>query len=186
MLVMGLISVLLFSDVLNAADTLVPAPPQDVRLQAVDLRFRMVDLIFRVEDVKGAAQALAVKETQTEVKIALAGDVLFDFDKAEIRTAAEPSLQQVVGILKQYPKARVSIDGYTDAKGTEAYNQPLSEKRAAAVKSWLVQKGGVDGQRVKTKGWGKANPVAPNTNTDGSDNPEGRQQNRRVEITVKK
>jgi outer membrane protein OmpA-like peptidoglycan-associated protein len=54
------------------------------------------------------------------------------------------------------------------------------------VKSWLVQKGGVNGKQIKTKGWGKANPVAPNTNPDGSDNPDGRQKNRRVEITVKK
>ena len=54
------------------------------------------------------------------------------------------------------------------------------------MKSWLVQKGGMNGNQIKTKGWGKANPVAPNTNPDGSDNPEGRQKNRRVEITVKK
>jgi outer membrane protein OmpA-like peptidoglycan-associated protein len=92
----------------------------------------------------------------------------------------------VVEIIGQYPKARITIDGYTDAKGADAYNLQLSEKRAASVKSWLVQKGGVDGKRIKTKGWGKANPVAPNTNPDGSDNPEGRQKNRRVEITVKK
>ena len=177
----------------GAAETLTQAPPQDLLLpsqdlllQSMDLRASTADLKFHVEDVKGAAQALAVKETQTEVKIALAGDVLFDFDKAEIRPVAEPTLQQVVGIVKQYPRAGVSIDGYTDAKGADAYNLQLSEKRAAAVKSWLVQKGGVDGKRIKTKGWGKANPVAPNTHPDGSDNPEGRQKNRRVEITVKK
>ena len=177
----------------GAAQTLPQAPPQDllwqsqdVLLQSMELSFSTTDLQFHVEDVKGAAQALAVKETQTEVKIALAGDVLFDFDKADIRPVAEPTLQQVVGIVKQYPRAGVSIDGYTDAKGADAYNLRLSEKRAAAVKSWLVQKGGMDEKRIKTKGWGKANPVASNTNPDGSDNPEGRQKNRRVEITVKK
>jgi outer membrane protein OmpA-like peptidoglycan-associated protein len=53
------------------------------------------------------------------------------------------------------------------------------------VKGWLVQKAGVDGKRIKTKGWCKAKPVAPNTSPNGSDNPEGRQKNRRVEITVK-
>jgi outer membrane protein OmpA-like peptidoglycan-associated protein len=177
----------------GAAETLPQAPPQDLLwqsqdllLQSIELRSPTTDLQFQVEDVKGAAQALAVKETQTEVKIALAGDVLFDFDKAEIRPVAEPTLQQVVGIVKQYPRAGISIAGYTDAKGADAYNLRLSEKRAVAVKSWLVEKGGVDGKRVKTKGWGKANPVAPNTHPDGSDNPEGRQKNRRVEITVKK
>jgi outer membrane protein OmpA-like peptidoglycan-associated protein len=187
-------SVLVFvTNAPGAAQTLPQAPPQDllwqsqdVLLQSMELSFSTTDLQFHVEDVKGAAQALAVKETQTEVKIALAGDVLFDFDKADIRPVAEPTLQQVVGIVKQYPRAGVSIDGYTDAKGADAYNLRLSEKRAAAVKSWLVQKGGMDEKRIKTKGWGKANPVASNTNPDGSDNPEGRQKNRRVEITVKK
>ncbi|MBI3325177.1 MAG: OmpA family protein [Nitrospinae bacterium] len=170
------------------------------RAQALDLKFHIDDLRFRTEDIKGAAQALearaeeikgavqalAMKETTTEVKIELAGDILFDFDKADIRPEAEPALRQVVEVIKQYPKGNVAIDGYTDAKGADPHNLRLSDKRAASVKSWLAQKGGVDGKRIKTKGWGKAKPVAPNTHPDGSDNPEGRQKNRRVEITVKK
>jgi outer membrane protein OmpA-like peptidoglycan-associated protein len=161
-----------------SVNLLVP-PPMDLQFQAMDLQ-------FRIEDVKGAVQALAMKETKTEVKIELSGDVLFEFDKADIRPDAEPALQRVVEVIKQYPRAAVAIDGYTDAKGADPYNLRLSEKRAAAVKSWLAQKGGVNGKQIKTKGWGKANPVAPNTNPDGSDNSEGRQKNRRVEITVKK
>jgi outer membrane protein OmpA-like peptidoglycan-associated protein len=163
------------------------APPVDLRVPPpMDLRFQTMDLQFSIEDVKGAVQALAMKETPTEVKIELSGDVLFEFDKADIRPDAETTLQQVVEVIKQYPRARVSIDGYTDAKGADAYNLRLSDRRAVAVKSWLVQKGGVNGKQIKTKGWGKANPVAPNAHPDGSDNPEGRQKNRRVEITVKK
>jgi outer membrane protein OmpA-like peptidoglycan-associated protein len=158
----------------------VPVPPP------INLLSQSLALQFAVEDVKGAAQALEMKETKTEVKIELSGDVLFEFDKADIRAEAEPALQQVVEIIRHYPRAGISIDGYTDAKGAEAYNLRLSDKRAAAVKSWLVQKGSVNGKQIKTKGWGKANPVAPNTNPDGSDNPDGRQKNRRVEITVKK
>ena len=152
----------------------------------LDLKFQTMDLQFSVEDVKGAVQALAVKETPTEVKIELAGDVLFDFDKSDIRSEAEAALQRVVELIKQYPRSSVSIDGYTDGKGADAYNLRLSDKRAAAVKNWLVHQGGIDGKRIKTKGWGQVNPVAPNTNPDGSDNPAGRQKNRRVEITVKK
>jgi outer membrane protein OmpA-like peptidoglycan-associated protein len=163
------------------------SPPVNLQVPPpVELKFQAMDLQFRVEDVKGAVQALAMKETPTEVKIELSGDVLFDFDKADIRSEAEPALHQVVEIIKQYPRASVAIHGYTDAKGAEAYNLRLSDRRAAAVKSWLVEKGGMNGKQIKTKGWGKANPVAPNTNPDGSDNPEGRQKNRRVEITVKK
>jgi outer membrane protein OmpA-like peptidoglycan-associated protein len=161
-------------------------PPSPLQFQTLDLHFQATDLEARVEDVKGAVQALAVQETKTEVRIELSGDVLFDFDKATIRSQAEPALQRVQEIVAQYSKATVSIDGYTDGKGEDAYNRRLSDKRAAAVKTWLVEKAGVDGKRIKTKGWGKANPVAPNTHPDGSDNPDGRQKNRRVEITVKK
>lgn len=178
----------------GAIETLPQTPPQNLISQPMelgvpsptDLHFQTMDLQFRVEDVKGAVQALAMKETKTEVKIELSGDVLFEFDKADIRPDAEPALQRVVEIIKQYPRAAVSIDGYTDAKGADPYNLRLSDRRTVSVKSWLVQKGGMNGKQIKTKGWGKANPVAPNTNPDGSDNPDGRQKNRRVEITVKK
>jgi outer membrane protein OmpA-like peptidoglycan-associated protein len=129
---------------------------------------------------------IAVQETAREVRIELPGDVLFDFDKSDIRPDAEPTLRQVAEIIQRYPKAKVAIAGYTDAKGADAYNLPLSARRAESVKAWLVQQGGVDGKRMTTKGWGEAKPVAPNTHTDGSDNPEGRQKNRRVELTVKK
>lgn len=127
-----------------------------------------------------------IDETETEVRIELPGDVLFDFDKWEIRPDAESTLRQVADIIKHYPKAKVAIAGYTDAKGAEAYNLRLSEKRALAVKAWLVWHGEVDGKEMTTKGWGGAKPVASNTHPDGSDNPEGRQKNRRVEVTVKK
>jgi outer membrane protein OmpA-like peptidoglycan-associated protein len=169
----------------SPTDLYVP-PPLAIQSQTLGLHVQTMDLQMRVEDVKGAVQALAMRETKTEVKIELAGDVLFDFDKADIRPQAEPALQRVQEIIAQHPKARIVIDGYTDGKGDDTYNRRLSDKRAAAVKTWLVQEAGVEGKRIQTKGWGKANPVAPNTNPDGSDNPEGRQKNRRVEITVKK
>ena len=127
-----------------------------------------------------------VLETPREVRIELPGDVLFDFDQWDIRPDAEPTLRQVAEIIQRYPRAKVAIAGYTDAKGADAYNLQLSARRAKSVKAWLVQQGGVEGKRMTTKGWGEAKPVAPNTHPDGSDNPEGRQQNRRVELTVKK
>ena len=161
-------------------------PPVDIQFRTLDLHFQAMDLQVHVEDVQGTVQALAMKETKTEVRIELSGDALFDFDQATIRPQAEPALQRVQEIVAQYPKASISIDGYTDGKGEDAYNRRLSDKRATAVKTWLIQKAGVDGRRIKTKGWGKANPVAPNTSPNGSDNPDGRQKNRRVEITVKK
>ena len=79
----------------------------------------------------------------------------------------------------------MSIEGHSDGKGTDAYNQPLSEKRAQAVRDWLVKNGGATAAKVTTKGWGKSKPIVPNARPDGSDDPEGRKKNRRVEITVR-
>ena len=76
------------------------------------------------------------------------------------------------------------IEGHTDGKGTHPYNMKLSENRAESVKTWLVQNSSVAGSRITTQGWGETKPVAPNKKPDGSDDPEGRQKNRRVEIVL--
>lgn len=86
-------------------------------------------------------------------------------------------------VLKAYPKASATIDGHTDGKGDEAYNQKLSERRAESVRAWLAAHGASLG--MATRGWGKKKPIAPNAKPDGKDDPEGRQKNRRVEIAVK-
>lgn len=143
-------------------------------------------LQFKTEGIKGDTRKLDMKETDTEVKINLQADVLFDFDKADIRKEAEPTLRKAVDVIKKYPRSKVLIEGHTDGKGSDEYNQKLSERRANSVKDWFVKNGGIDSKRFETKGWGKTKPVAPNTKPDGSDNPEGRQKNRRVEITVNK
>ena len=140
----------------------------------------------RSTDLQRAIKELGAEETPEQVKVNLSADLLFDFDKAEIKPAAEPELRKVATVLKSYPKAQVSIEGHTDGKGSDSYNQALSEKRAAAVAAWLTATGGVDCATLRTRGFGKTKPVAPNTKPDGSDDPEGRAKNRRVEITVTK
>ncbi len=85
-------------------------------------------------------------------------------------------------MISQTVKGTVRIEGHTDSKGAPAYNQKLSEQRAASVKNWLVEHGGLKKVGFQTKGFGASNPAAPNTKPDGSDDPEGRQKNRRVEI----
>jgi outer membrane protein OmpA-like peptidoglycan-associated protein len=79
----------------------------------------------------------------------------------------------------------VRIEGYTDGKGSDSYNQKLSLRRAESVKKWL-ETHGLAGIRFSAAGFGAKNPVAPNTKPDGSDDPEGRQKNRRVEIVIRK
>ena len=149
-------------------------------------KFKILDLVFRVEGVGGQVQDLQVKETDTEVRIDLAADVLFEFDKADIRAAASDALKQVARMIREKARGSVRIEGHTDAKGTEAYNQGLSNRRAESVKKWLVEKEGLKDIRFLTSGYGAKRPVAPNTKTDGSDDPEGRQKNRRVVIVVSK
>lgn len=114
------------------------------------------------------------------INISLEADELFDFDKAVLKPEAEPSLQAVFDKIDGKTESKLQIIGYTDAKGSASYNKTLSVKRAEAVKTWLQAKGLKN--PIVTEGKGAENPVAPNTKPDGSDNPEGRAQNRRVEI----
>jgi len=133
-----------------------------------------------------ALKELNAEVTPEQVKVNLAADLLFDFDKADVKPAAEPELQKVATVLKSYPGAKVAIEGHTDGKGGDAYNQALSEKRAQSVAAWLTSHADLNGANLVTRGWGKTKPIAANTKPDGSDDPEGRQKNRRVEITVTK
>ena len=80
----------------------------------------------------------------------------------------------------------VRVEGHTDARGPDDYNQSLSQQRAESVKRWLVEYGGIVAERITTLGFGESQSLALNQRDDGSDDPTGRQQNRRVEIVVEK
>jgi len=160
---------------------------------AKTISFRVVDILgvskglsFDSRQLAQAIKDLGAKETQTEVQIEMAGDVLFDFDKWNIRPEAEQELGKVGTIIKAYASPKIIISGHTDSKGSEDYNMNLSLKRAESVKNWLVKNAGADATLIETIGCGESKPVAANTNPDGSDNSEGRKKNRRVEILVKK
>jgi len=166
---------------------------QETQFQTLDIGFRTLDLEFRVLDleiaeteVAGATTDLAVEETETEIRIALSADVLFDFDKSDIKAEAAEALGQVAALLREHPDQPVRIEGHTDSKGSDAYNQALSEDRALAVRDWLAEEEGLDGSAFEIVGLGETDPAAPNEHADGSDDPEGRQKNRRVEIVIGK
>jgi len=110
--------------------------------------------------------------------------VNFDFDKSTLRPDAVSILNEAIEILKRYPELKVEVAGHTDSKGTDAYNQSLSERRAKAVYDYLTGNGIDAGRLVGPVGYGESRPIAPNTNADGSDNPEGRARNRRTELNV--
>jgi len=162
------------------------AAPAHVQAQSAAPQNKILDLVYRVEDMGGKVQDLEVKETATEVRIDLSADVLFDFDKSDLLPKAQQTLSQAAGVIHDKAKGTVRIDGYTDAKGSDTYNQRLSERRAAAVETWFKTKGNLQSVSFVTRGFGAKNPIAANTKPDGSDDPEGRQKNRRVEIVIQK
>jgi outer membrane protein OmpA-like peptidoglycan-associated protein len=119
---------------------------------------------------------LETKETERGLVVNVS-DVLFDFDKANLKPGAREKVARVASILHSHPDLKIEVEGHTDSVGSDAYNQRLSERRAESVRAGLVQDG-VKSEVVGTTGFGESRPVA----TNGT--PEGRQQNRRVEIVI--
>lgn len=138
------------------------------------------------QTLDGALKDLGADVSSQEIKVQLTSDLLFDFDKADIKKDGEQVLEKVVVILKSYPNSKITVEGHTDNMGKEQYNITLSEKRASTVARWIIAKSGIRAANVQTKGWGRSKPVAHNTKPDGSDDPAGRAKNRRVEIIIKK
>lgn len=112
-------------------------------------------------------------------------NVYYDFNKASLQKTSFASLDKLVILLNENPALEIELNSHTDSKGTEEYNQKLSDARAKSVVDYLISKG-IDRNRLMSKGYGETIPVADNTNADGSDNPEGRQKNRRTEFKVLK
>jgi len=111
-----------------------------------------------------------------EEKIVLNG-IRFDFDKSVIKPEFVPVLDEAVSVLQKHPGKRVTIEGNTDAIGSDAYNQKLGQRRANSVKSYLVDKG-IAADTLTTESYGESRPVADNKTK------EGRAMNRRVEFKV--
>jgi outer membrane protein OmpA-like peptidoglycan-associated protein len=105
-------------------------------------------------------------------------DILFDVNSAVIDSGGRATLEDVAGVLNEYPKTAVVVQGHTDSTGSEELNQTLSERRATSVKNYLASRG-VDDDRMAALGFGEGSPVASN------DSESGRQQNRRVDILLK-
>ena len=111
-------------------------------------------------------------------------NVYFAFDKSNVIDFYKGQIDSVVKVLNDHPGYSVEIQGYTDSKGSDEYNQKLSERRADEVKTFLIKKKGIAENRVIAKWFGKTNPAVPNELPNGEDDPEGRAQNRRVEFKL--
>ncbi len=133
-------------------------------------------------DYDEVLRTLNVVREGDQLRVNLDSDVLFEFDSAEVSPAAASALEQLAFLIQRDAKGDVIVAGHTDSKGTLSYNLTLSQRRAEAVKFWLTTRGDITTHSIRTFGHGEADPVARNTLADGSDNPQGRAQNRRVEI----
>lgn len=109
--------------------------------------------------------------------------IYFDFDKYNIRDESVVELNKLLVFLQRNENVKVEISGHTDSRGTDQYNQKLSQNRAKEVVQWL-KKRRIASKRMVAKGYGETRHIAPNENPDGTDNPEGRQMNRRIELTI--
>ncbi len=117
-------------------------------------------------------------------RYSLPADVLFAFDSATLRPEANASLQQTLASIRQaIPYPAIRVEGNTDSIGSAAYNTQLSLRRAQAVRQWLVGQG-IPPAAITEIGNGESRPVAPNTQPNGQDNPQGRALNRRVDLVA--
>lgn len=129
------------------------------------------------QQAKELEKVAETRRTDAGLITKLKSDILFNTGSSSLKPAAQTSIKQMADIMKKYPENVLTIKGYTDSTGSDAVNEPLSEKRAEAVKSYLVANG-MPGSTISTIGRGEADPIGDN-NSDG-----GRQLNRRVEVEV--
>lgn len=118
------------------------------------------------------SNAVSIQRSQDILTATFKSNVLFDFDSSRLKPGAYPELDRVANVLNKYPQTTIRVEGHTDSKGSEAYNQALSERRAEAVKNALTQRG-VMAARIQTVGFGESQPISSND-----------AMNRRVEIVI--
>ncbi|WP_243716351.1 OmpA family protein [Actinomadura darangshiensis] len=135
-------------------------------------------------EIGPSVQSLETKKTEGKrVTVTISADVLFAFDKAALTAAARKRISQLAPQFKSAVGA-IEVSGHSDSIGDPSYNQKLSQQRAEAVKAEITRALG-GGKQIRAQGFGETKPVAPNQR-GGKDNPEGRAQNRRVEIVFTK
>lgn len=135
--------------------------------RAAELRNRQLEERFKELDAKPTPRGWVITF----------GDVLFGTGQARLKSGSSRNIEKLADVLQSYPKRTVLIEGFTDSTGSEATNMALSQRRSAAVRDALIDKG-VNPSRISTRGYGEAYPVAGNTSSSG------RQLNRRVEIIL--
>jgi outer membrane protein OmpA-like peptidoglycan-associated protein len=167
----------------RGADTQCPAKYNAVAKMiddayAIYYTCRTEDAIDMALAASGKAKALCGECAPPVVKQTMVLKLNFDFDKSIIKDQDIPQLQKAIEFIKSHKGSKVRVAGHTDAKGSDQYNQKLSERRAAAVVSYFVKNGAIKKSHIHSIGYGESRPVATN------DTDEGRAENRRVEVQI--
>ncbi|MEP2669953.1 MAG: OmpA family protein [Cyclobacteriaceae bacterium] len=126
---------------------------------------------------------LMVLDKLEKNKIFVLNNIYFDLDKSDIRSDAATELDKLVDLLTDNPEIKIELSSHTDSIASNSYNIQLSQRRAESTVAYLITKG-IAPDRLVAKGYGEEKPIARNTNPDGTDNPEGRQRNRRTEFKI--
>ncbi|GAO28900.1 outer membrane lipoprotein omp16 precursor [Geofilum rubicundum JCM 15548] len=161
-------------------------PGMDYKISVADtsLLERSFSVSTRNMDDEKTVEMETVSLNTIPQKAIVIDNIYYEFDRTELTQEAKAALDTTLyETLIKYPHIQVEISAHTDNKGNASYNQRLSEQRAANVVKHLVA-AGISRSRLSAKGYGQDRPIAPNQHPDGSDNPEGRQQNRRTEFTI--
>ncbi len=108
-----------------------------------------------------SSEAASIRRTHDILTATFRSEYLFDFDSSTLKPGAYSEIGRVADVLNRYPQTTIRVEGHTDSKGPEAYNQTMSEKRAVAVKNALTQRG-VDPTRIQTVGFGESQPISSN------------------------
>jgi OmpA-OmpF porin, OOP family len=170
-----------------AALVLAAALPGRALAQVTEVEDQVRDLVLPVEDLtletSSLDRSVATQESNREIKVTLAADVLFRFNRASLTPRARSRIAEAAEKIRQGEPARVDVVGHTDSKGTDTYNDRLSLRRAESVARALCAALGAGAPTLDTEGRGEREPVASNTKDDGSDNPRGRARNRRVTVS---
>lgn len=135
------------------------------------------DMDKQAEEIENTIPGAKVERVGEGIVVEFSEKILFEFSKSELSEAAESNLAKLVTVLEKYPNTNIQVQGHTDSRGTEEYNQGLSERRAGTVADFLKTKG-IDGTRITTTGYGETAPGYTN------DTVEGMAQNRRVEFVI--
>jgi outer membrane protein OmpA-like peptidoglycan-associated protein len=148
----------------------------DAQMSAQAARQQTLDAEGRSQQLEAQLKDMEAKKTDRGMVITL-GDVLFDANRAQLKSGGMRNVQKLADFFKQYPQRNVMVEGFTDSTGSRSRNQELSDQRANSVRDALLGMG-IGTNRITSRGYGESYPVA------GNDTAAGRQQNRRVEIVV--